>query len=314
MTGAVLAVLCAAGITLGILVVVLGATGARLGTRKRRGPGAWARLKARFGPRGAWALVIGISAGVLLFARTGWVVVLVAAPLAAFILPALFSNADQRREVERLEGLESWSRALASLVATGSMSLSRAIVASLPNAPASIETEVTNLVARLSARWRTRDALRAFADDIDDPTGDLLATRLILASQIQVSSLSNALTDLAHAIQEEVTNRREIEAQRETNRTTARSVTIINVVLLGGAATIFADYFSFYREPVGQLVVALIFAAYGAVLLWMRSMSAIRTPPRLFAAPDHDGETADAVGEQASSLTGRTIHRAQEAS
>ena len=43
--------------------------------------------------------------------------------------------------------------------------------------------EVTRLVARLRARWDTEDALRAFADELDDATGDLIAANLILGAR-----------------------------------------------------------------------------------------------------------------------------------
>ena len=284
MTIIIASLLCALGIGLGLALILAGATGTRLRTIPMKQPGQklWERLKAKFGPRGAWHLIIGAVVGILLFANTGWVIILIAAPAAAVFLPRMLSQADVKDEIERLEGIQTWTRTVASLVATGSKSLSNALISSLANTPKSIEKEVTTLVTRLTAGWTLTRALRAFADDFDDPTADLLATRLILASKINVSSLTDALNDLAKAISEEVQARREIEAGREINRTTARIATIGNVALLFCATTIFAGYFSYYRTPLGQIVLAILLAANGAALIWMKNMSAIKKPQRLF--------------------------------
>ena len=61
--------------------------------------------------------------------------------------------------------------------------LEQAITASLRSAPEAIRPQVATLSARLSARWQTDAALRAFADDLDDATGDLVAASLILSAK-----------------------------------------------------------------------------------------------------------------------------------
>ena len=61
---------------------------------------------------------------------------------------------------------------------------------------------LATLVARLRARWDTETALRAFADDLDDVTGDLVAANLILAARRRNRSLSSVLQGVAESVAE----------------------------------------------------------------------------------------------------------------
>ena len=87
-------------------------------------------------------------------------------------------------------------------------------------------------MARLRARWYTEEAIRAFADDLDDATGDLIAANLILAARRRGPGLATVLEGLAESVADDVRDRRQIEADRAKPRTTARWVTIITVVVL----------------------------------------------------------------------------------
>ena len=87
-------------------------------------------------------------------------------------------------------------------------------------------------MSRLRARWATEDALRAFADDLDDATGDLIAANLILGARRRGAGLASVLDGLAESVAADVRARREIEADRAKPRATARWVTIITVGVL----------------------------------------------------------------------------------
>ena len=97
--------------------------------------------------------------------------------------------------------------------------------------------EVSALAARLAARWPTETALRAFADDLDDATGDLVVATLILGARRRGPGLARVLTAVADSVAEEVAMRRKVEAERAKPRTTARAVTLITlgVVAVGVA-------------------------------------------------------------------------------
>ncbi len=85
--------------------------------------------------------------------------------------------------------------------------------------------EVHRLVARLRARWVTEDALRAFADELDDSTGDLVAANLILGARRRGAGLASVLEGLAESVAADVRARRQVEADRAKPRATARWVT-----------------------------------------------------------------------------------------
>jgi Flp pilus assembly protein TadB len=77
------------------------------------------------------------------------------------------------------------------------VSLEQAIQASLRSTPDPIRPQVETLVARLATRWQTDAALRAFADDLDDATGDLVAASLILSAKRRGAGLVAVLDGLA---------------------------------------------------------------------------------------------------------------------
>ncbi|MEO8749003.1 MAG: hypothetical protein ABI384_01280, partial [Allobranchiibius sp.] len=145
--------------------------------------------------------------------------------------------------------------------------------------PDAIGPEVTRLVARLGARWGTEDALRAFADDLDDATGDLVAANLILGARRRGRGLANVLESLAESVSADVRARRAIEADRAKPRATARWVTLITVGVLV-FLTLTGQYVAPYGSPIGQVLLALLLGSYVATLIWMRMMTRGKPLPR----------------------------------
>ncbi|WP_313404837.1 type II secretion system F family protein [Aeromicrobium sp.] len=229
-------------------------------------------------------LLAGVAAGVLAFAITGWVLALVATPVAFVGLPVLLSSSSAQQRIVRLEAMEEWTRTLAGVLTVG-VGLEQALVTSLRSTPAAINPDVTRLVSRLRARWKTEDALRAFADGLDDATGDLVAANLILGAQRRGAGLASVLEGLAESVAADVRARRQIEADRAKPRATARWVTLISVGVLVVLA-ISGTYVEPYRSPLGQVILVLLLAAYVATLVWMKRMAIGRPMPRFLAAAD----------------------------
>jgi hypothetical protein len=113
---------------------------------------------------------------------TGWWVAALVLPAAAAGLPVLLSAPPSTARIDRLEAMEEWTRALSGVLTVG-VGLEQALLSTLRSTPQAIRPEVTKLVSRLRARWATEDALRAFADDLDDATGDVIAANLILGAR-----------------------------------------------------------------------------------------------------------------------------------
>ncbi len=225
-------------------------------------------------------LLVGTLAGLLIALVTGWVIAIVLAPAAVVGIPVLLTPPASGAQVEKLEALEEWARSLSGKLTAG-QSLRSALIRSLRSAPAPIEREVGLLVSRL---WdnsaSTEDVLRLFAEDINDSTGDVVVTNLILAASGRGQvGLSVALEALAETVAADVRARRQIAADQAKPRTTARTVTAITLAVLG-VLGLTGTYIAPYGTPIGQVVLALLLCAYVATLLWLRRMAVLPPLPR----------------------------------
>lgn len=226
-------------------------------------------------------LLGGVAAGVVAFLVTGWVLALVVVPAAFVGLPVLLSSSSAAQRIARLEAREEWTRSLSGVLTVG-VGLEQALVATLRSTPAAIAPEVTRLVARLRARWPTEDALRTFADELDDATGDLVAANLILGARRRGAGLASVLEGLAESVAADVRARRQVEADRAKPRATARWVTLISVGVLVVLA-VSGTYVRPYQSPLGQVVLVVLLSLYIATLVWMKRMAIGRAMPRFLS-------------------------------
>ena len=275
-------------------LVVAGLIGVIVGLRKapprpsvpRRSHPALTRL-ARISARTRGLLLAGLGAGVVVAALTGWWVAALVLPAAAAGLPVLLSAPPAAARIDRLEAMEEWTRALSGVLTVG-VGLEQALVSTLRSTPDPIRAEVSTLVSRLRARWATEDALRAFADDLDDATGDVIAANLILGARRRGSGLASVLEGLAESVAADVRARREIEADRAKPRATARWVTIITVSVLSFLA-VTGEYIAPFGSPLGQVLLVALLCLYVATLVWMRTMATGRPLPRFIGAAVRQG-------------------------
>jgi Flp pilus assembly protein TadB len=233
-------------------------------------------------------LAVGVGLGVVGWLVTGWVLAVVLAPVAVIGLPVLLSAPPSASQIVRLEAMEEWTRALAGVLTVG-VGLEQALVATLRSTPSPIAGEVERLVSRLRARWGTEAALRTFADELDDSTGDLIAANLILGARRRGAGLASVLEGLAESVAADVRARRQVEADRAKPRSTARWVTLISAGVLIVLA-ISGSYVEPYRSPVGQVILVVLLSAYVATLVWMRQMAVGRPLPRFL------GTAAESAG------------------
>ena len=196
-------------------------------------------------------------------AITGWVLALLVVPAAAFGLPWLLSA--PRPDIAQLEALQEWTRALAGVLGEG-QGLEQAIPSTLRSTPEPLQPHVRRLVYRLRAGWMTPDALRAFGDEIGTTTGDLVVSKLILASRRRGDGLVQALRDVAASAADDVAARRRIEADRAKPRGNARFVTLVSAGTIAVLSLGSTSYMEPYQSPFGQLVLAVLLAAYVAIL------------------------------------------------
>ena len=268
-------------------LIVAGLIGIIVGSRPAEAPVAKPRRQPRvarvsMSTRTRNLLLIGIAAGIVVALATGWLLAVLVVPLAVAGLPVLLSGSDAALQIARLEAMEEWTRSLSGVLTAG-VGLEQALIATLRSTPEPIKPEVSRLVARLRARWSTEAALREFADDLDDATGDLIAANLILGARRRGPGLASVLESLAESVAADVRSRRQVEADRAKPRTTARWVTIITIgVLVVLAFT--GNYVDPFTTVFGQVILALLLGVYVAVLVWMRKMAAGNRLPRFIGA------------------------------
>jgi Flp pilus assembly protein TadB len=232
--------------------------------------------------RTRFLLVAGVTVGIVGWLVTRWALALVIGPVAVLGVPMLLSAPPAASRIVRLEAMETWTRSLAGVLTVG-VGLEQALVATLRSTPPPIAGEVQRLVSRLRARWDTETALRAFADELDDTTGDLVAANLILGARRRGAGLASVLDGLAESVAADVRARRQIEADRAKPRATARWVTLITLTVLGVLA-LTSSYVAPYRSPLGQLILTVLLSSYVGTLVWMRRMANGRPLPRFLTA------------------------------
>ncbi|MCA0250902.1 MAG: type II secretion system F family protein [Actinobacteria bacterium] len=217
------------------------------------------------------AALVGFVAGMVAAAVTGWVVLVVLVPLAVVGLPGLVASSDAGARTARMEAIAEWTRNLSGVLTAG-QGLEQALKASLRSTPDAIRPEVGQLIGRLRARWSTEAALRGFADDLDDPTGDLVVAALILGSRKRGDGLARVLTGLAESVADDVKARRQLEADRAQPRATARTTTLISVGTLGVLA-LSGQFLAPFGSPLGQVLLALYLAAYAGCVVWLKRLT-----------------------------------------
>jgi Flp pilus assembly protein TadB len=228
-------------------------------------------------------LAVAASLVILLFTR--WVVLAAATGLLVFFAPSLFGGArSERVAIARLEGLAAWTESLRDTIA-GAVGLEQAIPATAAAAAPSIRNELTTLSDRLRVRTPLPTALQQFADDLDDSSADLIVAALMLNSQLRGPGLRDVLTSLASSARDELEMRRRVNAGRASTRRSVQIVMGITVAFVLGLTLFNRPYVEPYSGPVGQVVLLLILACFGAGFAWMRRLAAFEVPERfLFSA------------------------------
>jgi Flp pilus assembly protein TadB len=247
---------------------------------KNRGPGRLERqLRQLFSIRGAVALI----AGVLVLVATGWVVAGVGVALLAYSWRSLGGAASERKAMARLESLATWTESLRDTIA-GAVGLEQAIPSSIRVADVSLREPLTKLVDRLHTRVPMHVALRRFADDLDDPSADMIIAALIINSRLRGPGLRALLGALAASVREELDMRRKVNAGRRSTRRSVQIVVAVSVGMAIALAVLDHTFLSPYDSVYGQFMLVIIGAIYAAGILWLRRLATFETPQRLLGS------------------------------
>ena len=266
----------AAGVALGLLLVVAGVSGRPV----LDGIGVGARRV--IGGPGVTRAACCVGAFVVVWAVTGWIVGGVLAALAVAALPGVLGGRAQREKaIARTEAIASWTEMIRDSIVAAS-GLEEAIVATAPVAPAPIETEVRRLVLRLEHQ-RLPDALVAFGEDLDHPSGDLVVAALVIAARMEASDLSSLLSRLAEATRGEARMRIRVEVGRSRVRTATKVIVGVVAVAVVFLALVNREYLEVYDTTAGQFVLAIVGAIFATGGWLLTRMARIDLPDRFTA-------------------------------
>jgi hypothetical protein len=248
----------------------------------------WHRLVAAAQDR--WGRAVARRAGVAVLAFVGvglltrWPVGAVLAGLGAWALPGLWRpDAAGRAGTDRLEAIAVWTETLRDTLSAAA-GLEQAVLATATIAPDAIGEPVAALASRIRDGQRLEPALRQFADDVDDPTADLVVTALVLASTRQARDLTGLLSTLAQAARDQVVLRLRVTAGRARVRTSVRIVLLITIGMVVGLVLLNRGYLTAYDRPAGQLVLLVMGGLFAVAFTWLARIAAIPTPPRILRA------------------------------
>ncbi len=257
-------------------------------------------LRDLLGARGAVALILGA----LTLLATRWVVAGVGVALLALGWRSLGGATSERRAMARLEGLAAWTESLRDTIA-GAVGLEQAIPSSLRAAAPSLHEPLARLVDRLHTRMPMPEALRRFADDLDDPGADLIIAALIINARLRGPGLRDLLGGLSGSVREELDMRRKINADRRSTRRSVQIVVLVAVAVALLLGVFNHSYVQVYDGALGQAVLVVVAALYAAGFFWLRKLARFDVPERLLADPAA-GLAADAPETVAAWRGGRS--------
>jgi Flp pilus assembly protein TadB len=295
------AALLGVGVGVGLLLVIVGWRGVdparprRAQLRRRPDAPGDQRQVLRIG----LAVAIGLLAGL----ATGWVVGAVLAGLACWALPRLLGrDPEHARRVARIEAVATWTEMLRDTLSAAA-GLEQAILATAPLSPPVIRGEITELAARIENGDRLAPSLRALADQLADPTGDLVIAALVLAAEQQARQLGELLGSLAHAAREQASMRMRVEAGRARTRTSVRVIVGTTIGFAVAVVLLNRPYLSAYDSAGGQVVLLIIGVLFSLGFAWLVRIARVTEPTRFLSI------TGEGAASDPSQGNGRQVER-----
>lgn len=280
MTTTLVFALLGAGFGAGLWLILVGW---RMPLSRRPRPRWWRRPSEPQIIRGVTAAGAGVLGGIL----TGWFASVPLSAAAAWSLPKLLGR-DQAHAARtaRIEAIATWTEMLRDTLAAAA-GIEQAILASARVAPKSIRKKVVALAARLENGDHLAPSLRRFAEDLADPTADLVVSSLVLASTQQARQLGELLGSLATTTREQVAMRTRIETSRSRTRTTVRIIVGTTLGLAAVLAVLSRDYLAVYNTATGQLVLLMAGTLFACAFAWLRRIAEVAQPPRVLAGSEN---------------------------
>ena len=218
--------------------------------------------------------------GLLVVAFSGWLVPAIVVGIGCWFAVAAWQHRDRRAvsEVERTDALASWIENLRDVLVAGDQPVG-AINATVATCPATIRPQVRRLAAGLG-RQDPAIVFRRFADDLDDPLGDLVAAGLLIAVQ-RGARTAAVLSSLADQARRQADRRRLIEAERApVQREVMLLTTIMGSLIVGLLVFGRAEYLAPYDTAAGQLFLGAVLTMSTLLLLRVQRLAHYPRPSR----------------------------------
>ncbi|MFF4690472.1 type II secretion system F family protein [Streptomyces sp. NPDC001307] len=273
----------ACGTVFGLGLVAIGYGAVRQAAREDR-PGLWRALVSRL--PADWTtrrMVIAVTAGAVAGTLTTWPVAAVLTTIAVLTLPGLLGpDRHATRRTERMEALATWTEMLRDTLSAAA-GLEQAVLATTDIAPAALEPEMRQLAAAVRSGHPLPTALRAFAQEADDPLADVVVAALVMAAEQQGSHLAPLLGELAESVREQVAMRQRINAGRASVRTGVRVTVSVTLGMMLGLVVFNRPYMDPFDSLTGQVVLAVVGALFAASFTYLSVFGRIEEPVRLIS-------------------------------
>lgn len=234
----------------------------------------------RAGSRLAGSIVLAL----VVFVVSGWVLPAVVAGVGTYWAS---SGWQQRRstaeaEIVKLDALASWIENVRDVLTAGEQTIG-AIQSTVGAASPVIRPAVRRLAAGLG-RQDPDLVFRRFADDLDDPLGDLVAAGLSIAVRRGARTVP-VLSALAEQARDQVDRRRLIDAERAPTRREVQALTLIMGLLVLGLLLLGrSEYLDAYDSTGGQIFLSVSLAGYAALIIRVQQLAAFPRPSRFLTS------------------------------
>jgi Flp pilus assembly protein TadB len=166
----------------------------------------------------------------------------------------------------------------------GAVGLEQAIPATVYAASPAIQSQLRLMVDRLRVRVPLATALQGLADELDDPSADLVVAALILNAKLRGPGLRQVLTSLSESARAELDMRQRVAAERSSTRRSAQIVMVFSLAVMVLLMVANPEYLAPYDTPTGQVVLVVVVALFAAGFAWMKRLSGIDMPARFLVA------------------------------
>ena len=229
-------------------------------------------------------LAAGLVAGAFVLLVSGWLLSALIVAGGAYWATAgwLGRQRGASREIERLDALASWIESVRDVLMAGEQPIG-AITSTVSACPPVIRPQVRRLALGL-ARQDPEHVFRRFADELDDPLADLVATGLSIAVRRGARTVP-VLTALAEQTRQQVDRRRLVEAERAPTRREVKALTaIMGALVLGLLVLGRSEYLAAYDTVSGQTFLAAALVGYAALILRVQRLAAFPRPGRFLTS------------------------------